>query len=500
MAKRTKKKSDNDPRIIWVAPAGETKGSGTQDDPYTSLNRAIEKVMPGYTIMLTAGEYTGDVTFQTSGLMEMPIRVVPEEGAEVTIVDASWYFYDASDFIVRDLHFTGAPNSAISVIGACERNCFSNLSFVNCGGITDQSCTFFFGGDGGLCNVVENCSFEAPARQPNPTAMSIGLMISEGDIQDNGNLNRNHIFRNNTFTKFGCAIVIGSTGRSAVQFGHRVENNTINACWRDGIRIKCGDTIVSGNLISHCGNRGIALMAGAASHITDNRIENCLTGIHVLGSGHSIQNNCLVRCSREALHLGAAADEHEVTAANIIVEQNSCIDCGGAGGEGDSETFGVRCDAKTTAVIRRNIFSGTGMPYTTGKVKTAAKKRSTGAVVAAADDNIAADGCAVVGGCIAMAIGFNDSDAGNYENSSDYGCHGWMAVGSRSVEEGAPEMVVASIPDLEDEEAEAAQHAEDTDGEEFVEDIDAAEYFFKSGFYGDNDSDVDLQFEEDEMV
>jgi parallel beta-helix repeat protein len=488
MKKTSKRQSADDPRTLWVAPSGAGKGRGTIDDPYVDLNRAVEKVLPGYTIMLKKGEYHGDCTIQKSGLIDMPIRILPETGAEVTIVGASWYLYDASDMIVEGICFRDSPLSGLSVIGACERNRFANLSFVNCGGREEMACSLFFGGDGALCNLVENCAFEAPPRSANPKALSIGLMISEGDIADRGALNKNHIFRNNTFVNFGCAIAIGSRGHTSELFGHRLENNQIRNSWGDGIRVRCGDTLVQGNIISNSGKNAISLTAGGSSTIIGNRIEDSLTGIRVLGTGHTIQNNCIIGCTREAVHVCASADENEVTATNILIEQNSCVDCGGSDGLSATVVSGVRCDPKTTAVIQRNLFSGPGTPYEIEAKPIRGRATKKAGPVTVAEQNIALNGCLPVRGCNPAEIAFVSAEAGNFETISEYGAHGWFVSGNSIPKERAT--VIDWIPDDEEEVLEQ----EPVNEEEFVEDIDATEYFFKSGFYGDQ------QFEEDELV
>jgi hypothetical protein len=468
----------DDPTIIWVAPSGSGKGRGTIDDPFTDLNKAVERAQPGYTVMLKAGEYREDATFQKSGTINQPIRIRAQQGATVTVTEACWYFYDTSDLVVEDIFFRDAPFSALSVIGTCERNRFANLRFVNCGGTREQACAFFFGGDGGLCNLVESCSFEAPAPKNGTRPLSIGLMISEGEIDAAGTLNKNHILRNNSFVNLGCAIVVGSRGGSAAQYGHRIENNEIRNCVGDGIRVKCGDTLVRGNVIRQCGSSAVALASGSSSMIIDNRIEECGTGIHVLGLGHTIQNNCIVRCNREAVHVSASAEDRQFTASNILIEQNSCIACGQKASE---PVVGVRCDPQTSAIIRRNLFWGEGQPYT--HVHFDRNHHVQGQLTAqqaltAAQENAVSQGCAEVEGSSSTEVSFRDVNCGDYENSSEYGAHGWMAAGSVIPEE-VQEDLSWAIQDMEDE----ASTSKPT--EKYNEDIDPTEYFFKAGFYSE---------------
>ena len=74
--------SHDDPKIIWVSSLFEGTGSGTYDEPYTSISRAIGKAQPGNTVVLKPGNYTENVSVQISGTIDQPIRIVAENGGE----------------------------------------------------------------------------------------------------------------------------------------------------------------------------------------------------------------------------------------------------------------------------------------------------------------------------------------------------------------------------------------------------------------------------------
>src|SRR5512136_894987 len=114
----------NDPSVLWISPQAKSGGDGTHENPFRDIERAIAIVKPGMTLLLRAGVYCGDRTFDISGTLHQPIRIAAEPGAAVEIKSACWFFYDVSDVIVSGLVFREAPNSALSVIGACSRNRF----------------------------------------------------------------------------------------------------------------------------------------------------------------------------------------------------------------------------------------------------------------------------------------------------------------------------------------------------------------------------------------
>jgi hypothetical protein len=355
-----------------------------------------------------AGVYGGDRTFDISGIIHEPIRIAAGPGAAAEIRAACWFFYDVSDVIVSGLTFRDAPSGAVSVIGACNRNRFGSLRFIDCGMRDTTSCTLFFGGSGGNCNVVESCRFEHEAAGETKT-MRVGLMVSEGD-GDGGAPITDHVFRKNHFVNYDYGILVGAGDAPASQYGHIVELNTVEQCGTAGILIKCGDTTVRNNRVVKCTASGIAVAAGRASAIESNRIFDCGTGIQVNGDGHTVANNFILRCGGEGIGInGEAKVKARRAASNIIVENNTCVGCGSAG---------VRIDAGATAIVRRNLFSGEGKPCAGAEVIRGRKNQSL--II----ENMAADGCAAMEGAAAGAVAFKNADSGDFTNDSGFGAAG----------------------------------------------------------------------------
>lgn len=419
--------SHDNPDILWVSPSYNGPGKGTYEAPYAEVNDALKKVQPGNTIVLKAGEYSKSVNIQDSGTITEPIRIIADKDAQARVVClATWFLYDVSDLILSGLSFKNIPQQAISVIGNCERNNFNGLRFINCGLDKKASCTFYFGGSGSKCNVIENCFFEIESKQKSDekrAELPIALMISEGDIDDKTRLNTNHVFRGNIFTNYGCAVVIGTNDSSSLNYSHIFENNLVKNCFKDGIRVKCGDTVIRSNLFQRCRGKGISIDHGKTDLIHDNRIERCGTGIHIDGYDCTVKNNCIAKSSYQAIAITARSGKNKDLLGTTIVENNSCIN---SGTNSSSRVYeDILIDTNSDCIIQRNIFSSKGTPYIIKSDIGKLKQKNTVHIV----NNITGSGSPSVKGCKKKQFSFKDQKSGNYSTTVPFGAKGWMASG-----------------------------------------------------------------------
>ena len=411
----------NDPRCVWVAPGNDGSGEGTCEKPFRSMDKALDRLQPGRILVLSEGVYHGDMTIQKSGGIDLPLRIMAAEGATVEWEGACWYFYDVSDIICSGITFRNSPAMAISVIGKCLRNRFESLKFINCGIEREESCTFFFGGSGQACNIVESCIFErAPKGPGQEKATAVGILISEGDFQG-GEPNCDLIISKNTVNNYAYGILVGSHDITSGEYGHVISHNTLNGCTDEGIMVKCGDTQVRGNVLRNCVRHSISVIAGKYSAVEDNRIIDCGKGIRVSGTGHTIANNCIIRCDEEAIRVASQSLLQNVPGSNVIIEQNTCI--GWGKGSDTTERGGIFIEPGTTCIIRNNMFHGRGLPLefpgnVTGPFQYAEKHIFSG--------NLSSGGCRPINGSIAAEVGFSSADLDNYTNDSGYGACGWM--------------------------------------------------------------------------
>jgi len=449
---RTRPFDREDPTILWVSSAaGEGREAGTFDDPFSTIEQALERVQAGYAIVLKSGAYDGDVTFQKSGTYDHPVLITSERGEGAIIREGCWYFYDICDLIVADLVFADAPHGAIAVIGKCERNSFAHLEFRNCGTEGKDSCTLYFGGSHAGCNLVENCGFE---RRSGNGHVSAAILIAEGDADAGiGEPNRDHIFRHNHFINYSYGILVGTRDTTRGEYGHIVECNTFESCSLDGTLIMCGDTTVRGNIFRHCRRSAITIAAGRGSQIEDNRIIDCATGIRTMGDAHTVQNNCIVRSAEQAIHVADRTNQERAPSRNIIVERNSCIDCGS--GTPTARVAGIRIDRGTSCVLRQNLVYGAGRPYIIAGPDP--KRPRLQPPQCFIDDNAASGGCGILPGMHDRAIDFVSYAGGDFTNNAPYGAQGWSA--------GTGPAAVASfseweMPAGEEEEPEEAAYAD----------------------------------------
>jgi hypothetical protein len=288
----------------------------------------------------------------------------------------------------------------------------------------------YFGGSGGCFNVVENCRFERESQLldhlQTPDNASVAVMISEGDTNQSSPL-MDHILRRNHFLNYGFAILIGTCDSTTNPYGHIVEFNTIRNCASDGIIVKCGDTQVRGNLLENCRNCSISIQAGVGSVIENNRITDCNTGISINGIGHSVANNCLVRCKDEAIRICGKQNEEKTAASNLLVEKNTLIQC--CAHDNRHSAF-IRIEPGTTSIIQQNLFHGKGQPYYLSdfvlnqKAEVdSVKQLKTETVI---ENNLGSGDCEILKGIIARAVEFVKSETDCFENDSGYGACGWV--------------------------------------------------------------------------
>lgn len=425
----TKKFDRENPDIVWVSPDYMEEEYGSWDQPFSSIDSALEYLEPGKTLVLKQGVYEGDVTIEISGTARKPIRIAADDNADVQITSGCWFLYDTSDLIISNLTFKNAPHGALSVIGKCNRNRFEQLQFIGCGTAGKASCTMYFGGSGGCNNIVEHCTFEADDRLLEKSAgESIALMISEGDL-DGGDPVRNNIVRKNQFSKYGYGILVGSSNTSDSQYGHVIEYNRISACTRDGIYIKCGDTLVRGNCLENCSGNPISVLAGCGSVVESNRIIDCKNGVRINGSGHTLTNNCIVRTGIAAVTACVAEGELEA-ASNLFIESNTFVDCGAGLENAGIGCSGIRAEPGSSCIIRNNLVYGTGTPLqivqpADSLSDTDEPKGKTPLAQVVANENAVSTESSSNYGFKPVSVTFPEGGE-SFENSSGIGAQGWV--------------------------------------------------------------------------
>jgi hypothetical protein len=245
-----------------------------------------------------------------------------------------------------------------------------------------------------------------------------------------------------------------------------VEYNRISSCTESGIMVRCGDTIVRGNTLRTIGREGISVLAGVSSMVIDNRITECTTGIRIAGNGHTVANNCLVRC-RQAIHVAGKIREQIEPATGLLIERNTIVHRGAP-----EAALGI--DPGTSCISERNLVYGTPKPVEfLGEEPSAAPATFTrGLPRLFAKDN-ALSGCSgEIEGFKVVGADFAAFEADDFTNHTGYGAEGWVL----SPAPYEPDTTAAESM------AELSHHAEDLDIEEET-----------AGEFDDGETPVDLQ-------
>jgi len=412
----------DDQNFFWVSPE-VADGDGTFEQPFCSIESAMEKVEAGQTIVLMNGLYDGDVTIQISGTIDKPIKIISDDNADVEIIKGCWFLYDTSDLIISGITFKDSPHGAISVIGACQRNRFENIRFIDCGTSQKETCTLYFGGSGAECNIVENCQFTRSESVRAQSGTSVALMVSDGDKGVSSPI-KHHLLRKNSFSGYSHAIIAGSENAGSTLYGHIVEYNTVIDCSSDGILVKCSDTQVHCNLIRNCRGSGIRIASGVSSCIEENRIEKCICGISVNGTGHAVVNNCIVNPDKSGIiacstHDTVSESESEA-ATNLFIENNTFVNT-------SPEKTGLTCielENDTTTFISKNLLYGFDIPC--HSVRQIPKSANLSHEHHAISENATSGLTSSLSGFIFKNTVFMNSDNGDFENTSGFGAQGWV--------------------------------------------------------------------------
>ncbi len=320
--------NNNSVRDIFVSASYSGICNGSEEAPFNSITKALELAGPGSRIVLKEGIYSESISIQTSGTISEPIKIEAHKG-ECPEITSSWFIYDSSDIIISGIKFKNISSQALSIIGLCERNSFKDLTFENCGTDSKTPCTLFIGGSGSNCNVIEKCSFLNSA-----SAKAIGIIISEGNSDDEARPNSNIIIRENNFKGFDTALIVGTRDEEDINglYGHIIEGNKITDCKSEGIRLRGGDISIKDNLIKNCGKYGITIKSGVEQTISFNRLEECKTAISIESDDILIRENIIINSESNAIEInkiknkpkGSVAINHNTFVQNTK-NNNACI-------------------------------------------------------------------------------------------------------------------------------------------------------------------------------
>lgn len=289
-------------RELWVSPDGDDAGPGSPDEPWATIQHAVEAARPGDTVTVAGGSYAERVDIRVSGEAGRPItfaaadgeRVVldgtslevPDEQSAMILIDSQRYL------TIRGFEITGYRSDisgrvpvGIMVVGAADHIRIEG-TFVHDMGTT------FEGRNGGDAHgiAVFGTSSDHPIEEveivdnelANLTLGSSEALVVNGNVKDfliAGN--RVHDTTNIAIDVIGFegtasdpavdqardGVVRGNTVWNVDSFGNPAYGDSRSA---DGIYVDGGrDVLIEGNVI-HDVNIGIELASEHAGRSTRN--------------------------------------------------------------------------------------------------------------------------------------------------------------------------------------------------------------------------------------
>lgn len=356
---------------FWVSPDGDDGASGSQDDPWATLQHAVDESSPGTTVFVGGGTYEEVLTFSTSGEPGRPISVVADEGQQ-PVLDGTSLDVPAGqsamveidgqhDIVLEGLEITGYRSDVsgevpigVFVTGESRDIRLAGLSIHDLG-------TSFQGRNGGDAHGI--AVYGTSSTQP-----ISGLEVVDSELYDlslgssealvlNGNVTDFLVEGNRVHDSNNIGIdVIGFEGTASDPSVDQARDGVIrgNEVWNidskgnpaygddrsaDGIYVDGGrDVLIEGNVI-HDVNIGIELASEHADRATRNvTVRNNLvydsTAIGVAIGGYdrrrgstescTLVNNTIVRSEGPAL-LVQFDTRDNLMANNVIVAGDSHV-------------------------------------------------------------------------------------------------------------------------------------------------------------------------------
>lgn len=453
--------NNNSVRDIFVSSNYNGDCNGSEEAPFNTVTKALELAGPGSRIILKEGLYSESLSIQTSGTISEPIKIEAKKGENVEIT-SPWFIYDSSDIIISSIKFKDISSQALSIIGTCERNSFNNLSFENCGTDSKTPCTLFIGGSGSNCNVIEKCSFLNES-----TSKVIGIIISEGNSDEEAKPNCNIIIRENSFKGFDTALIVGTREEEEINglYGHIIEGNIITDCINEGIRLRGGDISIKDNIIKKCGKFGITIKSGTEQTISFNRFDECKTAISIESDDILIRQNIFINSESNTIEINRVKSSSR---GSVAINHNTFVQ--------PSESKGVCIFLSETRplIARKNLLFNSSNIINEEMINKTSFLEKNYCDIESSDNNL----------CPFLQFEGSDLINDNYSTETGFGAAGWQVEG-----EDIPrsEKIVVKSP-LEGENV----------VDELINEVDSKELYSRSFFINQEDNEDDEPPEEED--
>lgn len=451
----------NSVKDIFVSESYHGESNGSEEAPFRSITKALEVAGPGSRILLNEGIYSESVSIQMSGTLSDPIKIEAQKDKNV-IVTASWFIYDSSDIIISGIKFKDITSQALSIIGTCERNSINNIIFENCGTSDKTPCTLFIGGSGSNCNVIEKCDFSN-----NNSDKTIGIIISEGNSDEEALPNSNIIIRENMFTGFDTAMIIGTREDETVNglYGHIIEGNKISDCKSEGIRLRGGDITIKDNLIKKCGSCGINIKSGIEQTISHNRFDSCKTAISLESDDILIRQNAFINSTDNFIDILSKGDTAK---GSVAINHNTFIQ------NAEDKTFCIHLSNIRPLIARKNLLLNTDNIINEENTDKSSFLEKNYCNIEKSNNPK----------CFFLEFKVEKEEEGNFSTDTSIGASGWQVKGENLPQ--TEKIVVKSLADKENM------------IDALIDEVDSRELYSRSFFINQEDNMDDEPPEEEE--
>jgi len=344
--------SDNKTKTIASIKPVENIIQCTPDD---DLNKLLK---PGVTLELLPGKYRKNLVIDQDNIT---IRAVnrKDDSTEVCFWRSTIAINNAKNVIIEGLVMRQSPVTSIQINNGSSFISIKKCKFFACN-TKKVIVTLWLDQNTNNCKV-ENCLFDmqnAIGMQHNEVSHVYTIAIMSHQIKCT-----DHQFSGNSIYNYGYGIQLGTAGTCLEEGRHKVLNNYIDHPLSDGIHIKAAKCIVQNNVVYGAQRFSVSARAGYSSVFKDNTCKDGLTGIRILGSGHVVCSNNLIRMRRAGMLLRAAKNNGDGFAAeNTEIYNNTFIDCGGADVNPITDTAcsGIIIGNRLKQKIGSNKFQGEG--------------------------------------------------------------------------------------------------------------------------------------------
>lgn len=171
-----------EPETFYVRMDGNDANVGTGNTPaeaFRTVSHAVDSLMPGGTIIVTTGTYTGSVTVAVSGNLDAPVTIRSEGDATLTSTNGPALTLQGVSFVrLLDFNVAGTTDTGIVFDGA--GSCF--VSNVNSTANSGNGLTIM---NGGLHEIVDS-SFSGNANNGVYLLTAPDLLFLRCRFQNNG--------------------------------------------------------------------------------------------------------------------------------------------------------------------------------------------------------------------------------------------------------------------------------------------------------------------------